>query len=97
MVGLFGSAVNKGMDRKKAREEAIRKWESAVASLSGLSLCILIITYLGLLLRRVFITVYNNLLTTSFMRKGTLSVLLTAAYPDSISDSCTVSSHLRLH
>lgn len=96
MVGLSGSAVNKGMGRKKAREEAIRKWESAVASLSGLSLCILIIIYRGVL-RRVFITVYNNLLTTGSMRKGTLFVLLTVAYPDSISDSYTVSSHLRLH
>lgn len=65
MVGLSGSAVNKGVGRKKAREEAIRKWESAVASLGSLSLCILIIIYLGVLLQRVFITVYNNLLPTS--------------------------------
>lgn len=65
MVGLSGSAVSKGVGRKKAREEAIRKWESAVASLSSLSLCILIIIYLGVLLQRVFITVYNNLLPTS--------------------------------
>lgn len=62
MVGLSGSVVNKGVGRKKAREEAIRKWESAVASL-----CILIIIYLGVLLQRVFITVYNNLLPTSSM------------------------------
>lgn len=67
MVGLSGSVVNKGVGRKKAREEAIRKWESAVASLSSLSLCILIIIYLGALLQRVFITVYNNLLPTSSM------------------------------
>lgn len=67
MVGLSSSVVNKGVGRKKAREEAIRKWESAVASLSGLSLCILIIIYLGVLLQRVFITVYNNLLPTSSM------------------------------
>lgn len=65
MVGLSGSAVNKGVGRKKAREEAIRKWESAVASLSSLSLCILIIIYLDVLLQRVFITVYSNLLPTS--------------------------------
>lgn len=67
MVGLSGSAVNKGVGRKKAREEAIRKWESAVVSLSSLSLCILIIIYLDVLLQRVFITVYNNLLPTSSM------------------------------
>lgn len=67
MVGLSGSVVNKGVGRKKDREEAIRKWESAVASLSSLSLCILIIIYLGVLLQRVFIAVYNNLLPTSSM------------------------------